>query len=302
MPFARCTGRCWLVCLIWVVTAATPARAEEPKAVDPKALKKKARQYEREGFYPLAYRAYDRLLGLKPGDRSAALSAARCAYEMRAYRSAKEHVKVVLAEGKKGTAVTLARKIDAGLERDARWKELLFDDILPRVLDLHENNLADRRKVAEVFTKDGKAQVRFRSRHLKVFRTRSTIFVFVRTDSKKEAVDVSKKCLAILDEAALKWTVDRARKAPNLYRDATFGDAVRRRDPLGTSSALVDVQWAFPAKTGPPLADLAGEICTLKYGSRAIKADDDASLRGFSGRLYSINMSFDCEALRPAGK
>lgn len=297
--------RCAIALLGIVAVAATAYAQEKPDAA---TLRKKAEGYEKEGFYPLAYRAYAKLSLRNPEDRAVALSAARNACEMRAFALAKKHVGHALALRESPDAKALAREIDAALANDEHWQELVHEEIVPRLLDLLESAMGDERRVAEVFAKDGRAQPRFLSSHVELHRLRTSMWLTIQTDSREAAEEACKRCIATLDEAAKGWTAERNREA-KAYPNVKFGNAIRRNDPLARPDpdTFEDLEWAFPVKDASAAEDWEGrfasalcQVSTLAFGRREIKVDDDAALRGFSGQLYTVIVTFDGDALTAA--
>lgn len=289
------------------------ASAQEPEGVDAAALRKKAKRYEREKIAPLAYRAYAQLSRLDPKDREAALSAARCAFEMRAYARARKHLDHARSLGDSAAADALARRIDAGAKRDARWESLVEKDLFPRLMRILERDPRDREGFRGVFTRDGATKTPFQTRHVELKRAGSSVFLFVRTDSKDAAKKLCDHLQEAIEAAAKGWTADRAARARSLNPGLRFGDAARRRDPLSRPDAdtFLDVEWTFPVKDKPKkadfatnVADLTSMICSLTFAQREIRSEeeDDQALRGFSGRLYTIAFCFDAGALEPAAK
>jgi tetratricopeptide (TPR) repeat protein len=278
---------------------------------DPAALRTKAKRYEREKFPSLAYRAYEKLARHDPKDRAAALSAARCAYEMRAYARARKHLEHASALKDSAAARALARKIEAGLERDARWEPLVRKELLPALLAILESGGKDAGKVRAVFDEDDHAQTRFLTRHIELKNAGGTIFAFVRTDSRDVAKRLTDHCLSVLEKAAKGWTAERAGPSITNLKGITFGNAVRRTPPLADPDPdiFLNVEWAFPVTKGlkddpftTNVARTTSVVCNLTFGRRKVRADDDARLRGFDDHVYTVVVVFDASALKPASR
>jgi len=308
----RCVTSAGLLVLC-AYAAAPVVFGQDAEKLDPATLRKKAKQFEREGFAPPAYRAYAQLSKLDPNDWASAFSAARCACEMRAYARAKESLEHAQSLRETTATRSLARRIEAGLARDARWEALVEKELFPLLMELLENGTRDRKKVAEVFRKDQTGQSRFRSRHVELKRAGSIVALYVRTSSKEQAKRLCDHLREGIESAAKGWTADRAKGARGLFPDLEFGDAVRRADPLSVPDAdtLLDIEWAFPVRNKPKkadfttnVADLTSTICSLAFAQREVgpESRDDQALRGFSGRLYTVGFNFDGRALGPAAR